>query len=166
MPAWIWARRRKWEKVELICLFAVAVHLLYLGYVWLILRYAMAPFMILIILTMGRLMGCYESSGRIVKGTLLGAMVYSLMFALLPSMIVEINGPQLFYFAGRIDREQYLKTTVNYYPSIRYLRENVPHDAMILSLNNAARGYAPSPGRFHFISAHKGIRAAAFPRSD
>jgi hypothetical protein len=75
-------------------------------------------------------------------------------------MIVEINGPQLSYFAGRLDREQYLRTAVAYYPSIRYLHENAPRDALILSLNNAARAYAPSPGRFHFISAHWGIRPA------
>ncbi len=160
LPAWIWARRKRWEAAELICLFAVAVHLVYLGYVWLILRYAMAPFMILVILTVARLMAFYQSSGRLVKGTLLGAMVYSLLFALLPSMIVEINGPQFFYFAGRLDREQYLRTTVSYYPSIRYLNENAPRDALVLSLNNAARGYSSSPGRFHFVSAHKGIRPA------
>lgn len=159
-PAWIWARRKRWGAAELICLFAVAVHLLYLGYVWLILRYAMTPFIILVMLTTARLMACYESWGRLVKGTLLGAMIYSLLFALLPAMIVEINGPQLSYFAGRLDREQYLRTAVAYYPSIRYLHENAPRDALILSLNNAARAYAPSPGRFHFISAHWGIRPA------
>ena len=87
-------------------------------------------------------------------------MIYSLLFALLPSMIVEINGPQFSYFAGRLDREQYLRTAVGYYPSVRYLHDNAPPDALILSLNNAARAYARSPGRFHFISAHRGLRLA------
>jgi hypothetical protein len=160
VPAWLWVRRKKRNAVELICLFAVAIHFFYLGWVWLILRYAIVPFMILVVLTMGRLSAFYESSGRLVRGSLLGAMVYGLIFALLPSMIVEINGPQLRYFAKRLDREQYLSTTVGYYPSIQYLRDNVPPDSMILSLNNAGRGFAPSPGRFHFISAHRGVRIA------
>ena len=160
IPAWLWVRRKKRNAAELICFFFVAIQLLYLGWVWLILRYAILPFMILVVLTMGRLSAFYESSGRIVRGSLLGAMAYCLIFALLPSMIVEINGPQLLYFAKRIDREQYLSTTVGYYPSIQYIRDNLPHDSMILSLNNAGRGFAPSPGRFHFISAHRGVRLA------
>jgi len=152
-PMALWIRRRGWNTAELVCLFAVLLHLAYLGYVWLIIRYALVPFCILAMLTASRLMSFYESSGRIVKGSLLGAVAYSFLFALLPTMITEINAPQFLYFAGRLDRDQYLEKTMRYQPSIRYLRESVPHDAVILSINNAARGYAPSPGRFHFVAA-------------
>ena len=152
-PLFLWVRRAKWSGAELICVFAVLVHFAYLGYVWLIIRYAIVPFCILAVLTASRLTAFYESAGRFIKGSLLAALAYSFLFALLPTMISEINAPQLLYFAGRLDREQYLRQTLTYYPSIEYLWANVPHDAWILSVNNAARGYSPSPGRFHFASA-------------
>ena len=152
-PLALWVRRKQWNAAEMICVFTVFGHLAYLGYVWLIIRYALVPFCILAMLTTSRMMSFYESSGRLVKGSLLGALAYSFLFALLPTMITEINAPQLLYFTGRLDREQYLAKTMRYQPSIRYLWENVPHDAVILSINNAARGYAPSPGRFHFVAA-------------
>ena len=149
----LWIRRKKWNDAEMICVFVVLLHRLYLGYVWMIIRYALVPFCILAMLTSSRLMSFYGSSGRLLKGTLLGALAYSFLFALLPTMITEINAPQLLYFAGRLDRDQYLEKTMRYQPSIRHLWGNVPRDAMVLSINNAARGYAPSPGRFHFIAA-------------
>ena len=152
-PVALWVRRKRWNAAELICVFAVLLHLAYLGYVWLIIRYALVPFCILAMLTANRLMNFYESSGRLVKGSLLGAVAYSFLFALLPTMITEINSPQLLYFAGRLDGEQYLEKTMRYQPSIRYLWDSVPHDAVILSINNSARGYAPSPSRFHFVAA-------------
>ncbi|MDA1312996.1 MAG: glycosyltransferase family 39 protein [Acidobacteria bacterium] len=152
-PLFLWVRRKKWSGTELICVFAVVVHLAYLGYVWLIVRYAIVPFCILAVLTASRLTAFYESAGRLIKGSLLAAVAYSFLFALLPAMISEINAPQLLYFAGRLDREQYLRQTLTYYTSIEYLWANVPQDALILSVNNAARGYSPSPGRFHFATA-------------
>ena len=155
VPLFLLVRRRRWNVPELICVFAAFTHFLYLGYVWLIIRYAIVPFCILAVLTSGRLVSFYESSGRLVKGALLAATAYSFLFALLPTMISEINGPQLSYFAGRIDRESYLRQTLAFYPSIRYLADNAPHEALVLSINNSARGYAPSPGRFHFVGAYR-----------
>ena len=158
VPVWLLVRRKERHRGERICLFFVLVYLLYLGYVWLIIRYAIATFIILFFLTAARLSHFHETSGKWTRGLIEGALAYSMMFAMLPSMITEINGPQLRYFAGQIDRHQYLTETVRYYPSIDYLERNVEPDSLVLSLDNAARGYAPNPAQFHFISCKGGIK--------
>ena len=61
-----------------------------------------------------------------------GALAYSMMFAMLPAMITEINGPQLRYFAGQMDKHQYLTETVRYYGAVDYLGDHVKPDSLIL----------------------------------
>ena len=72
--------------------------------------------MLLIIFAAARLHNFHENSGRWVRLSIHGALAYSLMFAMLMSMIIEINGPQLYYFAGKINKQEYLMRTVASYP--------------------------------------------------
>ncbi len=151
VPMWLLVRRKERDKNERICLFFLAVYLLYLGYVWLIIRYAIPTFILIFLFTAVRLFHFYEDSDRVVRGLIEGALAYSMIFGMLPAMIIEVNGPQLRYFTWQMDKQQYLHETVRYYPAIRHLGDQVEPDSLVLSLDNAARGYAPKPGQFHFI---------------
>ena len=158
VPMWLLVRRKKKHADERICLLFVLIYLLYLGYVWMIIRYAIPTFIILFLLTIVRTFVLYETSGKWTRGLIEGALAYSMMFAMLPAMITEINGPQLRYFAGQMDKHQYLTETVRYYGAVDYLGDHVKPDSLILSLDNAARGYAPKPAQFHFISCRAGLK--------
>ncbi len=149
LPMWLFVRRRKRRLEETACWFFLVVYLAYLGYIWLILRYGIIPFMLLIIFAAARLHSFHENSGRWVRLSIHGALAYSLMFAMLMSMIIEINGPQLYYFAGKISKQEYLIRTVASYPSVDFLSRNAPAEAAVLGMMNRARGYLVNPKRFN-----------------
>ena len=160
VPMWLLMRRESRQKEERLCLLFVLIYLIYLGYVWMIIRYGINPFILLFIFTAARLFSFHQQSGKTVRLSIEAAMVYSMTFAMLMTMIIEINAPQLRYFASQIDRDQYLLEAARYYPSIHHLHTQVKPDSLVLSLDNAAQGYSPDPARFHFVSCHEGLPRA------
>ena len=147
---WLLVRRKSRQWREPACLFFVAAYFLYWGYIWGILRYAIVPFLLLCVFTADRLIAFYNHSPKSVRATVQGALTYTLLFAMVVAMLIEVNAPLLRLFAGRLDAEGYLREAVAGYRSVESLHGHAgPHD-LILSVKNFAHGYAPIAGNFRF----------------
>jgi hypothetical protein len=151
IPAWAIARRRERSPAERACLFFVAIYYLYWAYIGSVLRYALAPALILAVLTAGRAAAIERNAGRALRLTLAAAFGYSLAFALLPSMILEVNAYQFPYFAGKLDRASYLRAVLADYGAIEFLNRQAAPDQQILAVNNCASAYADDPARFRCV---------------
>jgi len=92
----------------------------------------------------------YDSggAGRVLKLSLVGAETYCLLIALMGLMIVDINGPQLSYFAGRLDKPGYLRAAMRAYGAVEFLDRSHTDHAHVFGVENLARAYAPDPFDF------------------
>ncbi len=147
-PLWFLVRGRSRQWQERACLLFVAVYLLYWGYIWGVVRFAIVPFLLLCLFTTARLMGFYDRSPRFVRASLQAALTYTFLFAMLVVMLIEIPAPLLRLFAGQLEEEGYLRDAVASYRSLESLHDRAGPDDLILSVKDCARGYAPDPGRF------------------
>jgi hypothetical protein len=150
IPFWSLARKRL-NRVEAICLFFCGVYLVYWGVVQGIPRFAMAPILILNVLTAERVVAFCRKMRPAVKVTVYAASAYALLFGLLGVAIVEINAPQFRYFARRIDKAGYLREALVPYRSIAFLERVVRPGESILSVDNCPLAYAPNPSQFHCV---------------
>ena len=148
-PLWILLRRKPRLASESACLIFSGLYFLYWGMVWPVVRYAIAPIMIIFLLTTARVWALLRESPTAIKGLVEACLGYNLLFGLLVTMILEINGPQLRLFGGRIDAEQYLHETLLTYPPLAYLQSHAGPEDYILSVDNCSSAYAPDIGRFH-----------------
>ena len=156
-PIWLLTRRTK-PTFELECLFVCGLCYVWWGYVWGVLRYAIPMVILLAMLTAGRLSGYLTQRSARFDGIALNrivhcALLYALCFAVLPTVFMEINFPQIRYFAGQLDRRGYLDEAVRFMPSIRYLESVWTPGELALSLGNPAVAHSPDPSRFHFTEA-------------
>jgi hypothetical protein len=145
---WVLTRRRRRSEAELALLFFLVIYYLYWAYIWGVLRYALAPLLVLALLTAGRAAVVERQAGPRLRTTLAAALAYCLAFALLPAMILEVNAYQFPYFAGQLDRAGYLRAVLADYGAIEFLNEHAGPDAQILGVNNCASAYANDPARF------------------
>ncbi len=141
--------RRKASSPERRCWFYLAVYYLYWVYVWGVLRYALAPMLVLSLLLGGRMAGLSMQTWP--RRISVAALAYSLCFALLPTMIIEVNAPQLAYFAGRLDKAGYLREAMVDYPVIEFLNERVKATDRVIAINDCSSVYAWDPARFRCI---------------
>jgi Dolichyl-phosphate-mannose-protein mannosyltransferase len=126
-----------------------SMYLCYWAFILLKLRYAIAPFALLALLLAGRMKTFYDSQpGRIVRVSLIAVETYALLIAVMGVMIIEVNAPQFAYFAGRIDKPDYLRAAMRTYGSVEYLKHSAGADASVYSVGNFSRAYAPDPWRF------------------
>ena len=149
VPLWIVLRRKPRLAAESTCLIFSGIYFLYWGAVWPTISYAIVPIMIIFLLTTARVWALLRESPAAIRGLVEVCLGYNLLFCLLVTMILEINGPQLRLFTGRIDKEQYLHETLLSYPPLAYLRSHAGPEDYILSVNNCSNAYAPDVGRFH-----------------
>ena len=135
---------------QLACLIFAGVYLLYWSWVLVLVRYAIAGFALLAVLFAAWMKSFYDShgAGLVVKLSLLGAETYCLLIALMGLMIVSINGPQISYFAGRLDKPGYLRAAMQAYGAVDYLNRAQTGHAGVFGVEDLARAYAPDP--FHF----------------
>jgi len=125
------------------------VYLFWLGYVWLVVRYAIHPFVLLFVLTSGRAAALAESGGVWVRRSVAAAAFYVLLFGTLVTAILEINGPQLHYFAGRITAGKYVDEVLYSAPSLKYAASRTGPADLVLAVNNIAHLYGPRLDRLH-----------------
>ncbi len=146
---WALVKRREASPAERACWLYLGLYYLYWIYVWGVLRYALAPLLVLCLLLGGRIAGLAAQAAprRIVQATL----IYSFAFALLPGMILEVNAPQLAYFAGRLDKAGYLREAMADYGVIESLNARVNPDDRVITVNNCSSAYAWDPARFRCI---------------
>ena len=151
LPVWALVWRRPGNPLERACLVFSGLYFLYWGAVWPVLRYAIPLILVLVVLTTARLWALSLHLPRLAGRATELALAYCLAFALLGTMIIEVNASQLRLFAGKIDDQQYLREALTPYPSLEYLRDHAAPGDRTLSINNCVRTYAPDIERFHCL---------------
>jgi len=150
-PLWLLTRRTK-RTFELECVFVCALCYLLWGYIWGVLRYAIPAVILLVLLITARLSGYLDRGSRGFRGLSLGALLYGFCFALLPTVFIELNFPQIRYFSGEVDRNGYLDEAVRFMPSIRYLNSVWEPGDAVVSVGNPAVVHSPDSSRFFFVT--------------
>ncbi len=153
--AWLLIRRRQPSSAERTCLFFCLIYFLYWGWIWGVIRYFLVPFLLLVMFTAARLEAYHVSAGRRTAASVVVALTFCFVFAIPPTMMIEVNGPQLRYLSGQLDREGYLREAISGYRVMEYLAQRWQSSDLVLNLNNIACLYAPDPHRQHY----SGIRA-------
>jgi hypothetical protein len=126
--------------------------LIYLAY-WMpvvgMLRYAILPISLLVMLLAGKATSFYDwLDGRLLRATVAVAVAGVLLFAILGIAIIEVNAPMLMLFARRIGSDQYLNMALRTHRSLAWLAAAHP-SSTILGIDNCSRAYAPDPARFY-----------------
>jgi hypothetical protein len=168
LPLWVLARQRV-NRAAAVCLLFCALYLAYWALVHGVPRFAIAPILILNVLTAGQLVHFCSRSRPAVRFSLYAASAYALLFGLLGTAIVEINAPQLRYFAGRIDKAGYLRQAMVPYRAVEFLKSVVQPGDEVFSLSSCLLAYAPNPGTFHCVwpsESAPGSVTAALARRD
>ena len=150
VPLWALARRRV-NRAEAVCLLFCGLYLAYWAVVHGVPRFAIAPILILNVLTAGQVIHFCSRSRPVVTFSLYAASVYALLFGLLGVAIVELNAPQFRYFAGRIDKAGYLRQAMAPYRALEFLRTAVHPGDAVFSLSSCPLAYAPDPSAFYCV---------------
>jgi hypothetical protein len=150
LPVWLLARRRNTlTPVEKVCLLFVGLYLLYWSFQWGVLRFAIAPIILLLLFLADRATQIYCSSPRLTRAILICCLFYCGVVSLLVVTLLQINGPELKIFARQLDWPAYLRIWSSGYRSLEYLRAQAQPGDQILSVDYCAAAYAPDPSRFH-----------------
>ena len=147
-PAWLLTRARERSRLASEVAFFCVLYFVYWMWIWGLLRYALVPIALLTLFTAARAEALWQASGARLRLAVAAALCASLSFALLPTMLFEINAPQLELLAGRISEKDYLRTAMRDYPSLEFLAANAAPEDQTLSINNCSSAYAPDPARF------------------
>jgi hypothetical protein len=146
-PVWALARQRL-NRAEAVCLFFCGLYSVYWAAVHGVPRFAIAPILILNVLTAGTVIHFCREVRPAVRVSLYAASAYALLFGLLGAAIIEVNVPQLRYFAGRIDKAEYLREAMAPYRAMEFLRGVARSRDPVLSVDSCALLYAPDPSSF------------------
>ncbi|MCU1337687.1 MAG: hypothetical protein JWO19_3268 [Bryobacterales bacterium] len=149
-PVWLLSGRRLRSQEQLCLWFAITALLLW-GWLSPLVRYAVAPLAVIALLTGVRFAQFARESPGIIRASLAAACLWVVIPAVCASMIVEINAPQLRYFAGAIGRDEYLKEGLVTYASLAWLRDHTEPSERILGLENCSDVYAPHFPRYHSV---------------
>ena len=113
-------------------------------------RYALTPFLVGTALTVARWESFHSHSRPALSLASIGALVYCFAFATPPTMVIEINAPQLRYLTGGLSREGFLLEAVPGYRAMSRLAEEWREGDLALTLYNTAICYSPDPSRVHY----------------
>jgi hypothetical protein len=116
-----------------------------------ILRFAIAPIVLLFLFLADRAARVYCASPRFTRVILTCCLFYCGVVSLLVVTLLQINVPELKIFARQLDWPGYLRVWSSAYPSLEYLRAQAQPGDLVLSVGNCAVAYAPEPARFHGI---------------
>jgi 4-amino-4-deoxy-L-arabinose transferase-like glycosyltransferase len=157
VPAWALARR-KLSHAEGACLFFCALYLAYWAVVQGQPRFAIAPILILQVLTAGRVILSCRAMPSAVRFSLYLASAYALLFGLLGTAILEVNAPQLRYLAGRMDKTEYLREALMPYRAVEFVRGVAAPQDPILSVDACPLLYVPNPSLFNCVWTSDRVR--------
>lgn len=147
-PLWLLVRRKAANAAETLCLVFVWIYFFYWGSVWPVVRYAIVPLALLVVLTAERLASAWEAFPRAWRPALASLVALNGVASLLAAMIFSLNAPQLALFASRIDEQEYLRRTLATYPVLEKLAEAYSPGDWTLSAGVTSAAYAPDPSRF------------------
>lgn len=153
VPLWLLYRRRESSRVERTVLLALLGFYLYWAYIWGVLRYGLAPALLLALLTTGRLVG-WAGASPTARRFATASFGYCLSFALLPTLMLEVNLPQIKWFVGRLDQDGYLRAAMSDYPAIAFLSERQGPNENVVAVNNCSSVYAVDPARYRCVRYH------------
>lgn len=145
LPAWLLVRRRESSPVERACLAFVAISLAYWVYHIPALRYAAAPMALLTALTAARLSALGALHGRWCQASVTVALAYALLFGACGVLIIEVNAPQIRYFARRLDKHGYLGEALRTYRAIEFVRGAAQPGERVFGVGNCSYAYASEP---------------------
>lgn len=148
-PLWLLVRRRR-PPAEAAVLFSLAVFYLYWAYIWGVLRYGLAPALLLAVLVSARVLFLADKTVWLQRLSA-GALAYCLAFGLLPVLMLEVNAPQLAYLAGKLDKEAYLREAMADYGAVAFLNGRQQAGERVFSINNCSSAYATDPARFRCL---------------
>jgi len=109
LPVWLMARRRNDRRTENVCLLFVGLYMLYWSFQWGILRFAIAPIVLLLLFLADRAAQVYCASARFTRVILVCCLFYCGVVSLLVVTLLQINGPELKIFARQLDWPGYLR---------------------------------------------------------
>jgi hypothetical protein len=143
------------------CLIFAVIYLIYWATILSIIRYAIVP---IAILTIFAAEGCrlfYDEAtwpaAMLNRVSLVGMEIYCLLIALLGSMVIDLNRPQLALLSGRIGEAAYLASVLDSYRSVEYLKKIAQPGESTFSVDNCSRAYAPNPLQFVCIKCSPGL---------
>ena len=149
--AWPLTRHKSPSTVTWTLVTYFGLYYIYWTWVWGVLRYGIAPIMVLAVLAGGRAAVLW-TGGRSANRMLVSAGVtLGLLGALPPLLIIEINPPQIQYLTGNLDRDGYLEASNRFYPSIRELTRIMEPGQVAIGINNCARAYMENPTMMHCL---------------
>jgi hypothetical protein len=166
LPVWLATRSTASRRLENLCLFFAALYLFYWSFQWGILRFAIAPIVIIILLMSGRLVRIFDASGIWTRAVLLGSLCYCAIVSVTVITYMEINAVQLKLLAHQIDWVDYLRIWPSVYRPIEYLRQASQPGDLILSIDDCAVAYAPDPARFHGYCTNDHVYSHDLVRSE
>ena len=147
-PAWLLPARTRLNQAARVCLFFSGAYLVYWAITMPVIRYGIAALSIMLMLTGGWAVQLCRILPHWVRFVTLGMAVYALTFASLGIAINELNGPQLRYFAFRIDRAEYFRQALLPYRALEFLKTKIAPGDRTLSVDNCALAYAPNQSGF------------------
>ena len=147
-PLWLALRRARAGRGETLCLIFAWVYFFYWGSVWPVVRYALVPIALLVVLTVWRALAAWELFPKRWRPALLSLFCLNGVACLLSAMIFSVNAPQLALFSGRIGEEEYLRRTLITYPVLERLGEEAQPGDWTLGVGIMTAAYAPDPARF------------------
>jgi hypothetical protein len=154
-PLWLLrARQERNRRGEAILWFFVLVYCAYWGAVINVLRYAIAPVLLLAALGAARL----ETMPRWAVNAGLGAVF---LFSLPVLAIMEMAPAQIPYLLKRADAAEFLRKTLPPYNTVEYLALHAKQDDAIASVGNWAAGYAANPAVFDHVYRNRREYTAA-----
>ncbi len=107
-----------------------------------VLRYAIAPALLLAILGAARL-------ARFPRPLVVAAMGAALLFSLPVVILIEMAPAQIPLFLKQIDSATFLRRTLPPYGAVEYLSHHATPSDSIASVGNWAVAYTPNPANFH-----------------
>lgn len=145
LAAWPLTRRKTPSQAFWPLLIYFGLYYVYWVWVWGVLRYGIAPFLVLALLVGGRAAALWAVSSTMNRGLVGIALTLGLLGSVAPLLIVEINLPQLRYLSGSLDRDGYWESSNRFYASVRELNRIMDQDQVAIGVNNCARAYALRP---------------------
>ncbi len=146
-PVWLLLGKPMKSAERVALCFAVA----YLLYWWLsvpALRFASGPLLLISASVGWRVAALYGTRPTAARAIMLGTLGYVIVFAWCGVQIIEVNGPQLAYFAGRLNSEGYLREALATFRSTEYLRGVARPGQGVFGVMDCSVAYAPDPASF------------------
>jgi hypothetical protein len=106
------------------------------------------PRKVLSVLVTGRLIAFWRAMPNSIGFSVLTASAYSLLFGMLGIAILELNAPQLSYFAFRIDKPGYLREALTTYGALEFVNQASQPGDRVFGVDACSVAYVRDPSAF------------------